>query len=147
AHRRAGHRMNAPVALPMRAPTGKPGIGLSFGLTWRLALRDLRGGLRGFYTFIACIALGVTAISAVGSLARSLADGLAREGRVILGGDVAFSLIQREATPAEQSFLATLGEVSTAATMRAMARTGDGRAALVEVKAVDGAYPLYGTAT
>jgi putative ABC transport system permease protein len=60
------------------------------GLTLRLALRELRGGLRGFYVFIACIALGVLAIAAVGSFAQSLADGLSRQGRMILGGDVAF---------------------------------------------------------
>ena len=104
----------------------------------------MRGGLRGFYVFIACIALGVMAIAGVGSLAASLADGLAREGRVILGGDVAFSLIQREASADERAFLAAQGRVSIAATMRAMARTADGRTALVEIKAVDAAYPLYG---
>ena len=38
------------------------------------------------------------AIAGVGSFARSLADGLAREGRVILGGDLSFTLIQREAS-------------------------------------------------
>jgi putative ABC transport system permease protein len=114
------------------------------GLTLRLALRELRGGLRGFYVFIACIALGVLAIAAVGSFAQSLADGLAREGRVILGGDEAFSLIQREASPAERAFLAARGDVSAVATLRAMARTADGQSALVEAKAVDAAYPLYG---
>ena len=66
-------------------------------LPLRFALREMRGGLRGFYVFIACIALGSMAIAGVGSLAASLADGLAREGQVILGGDLAFSLIQREA--------------------------------------------------
>jgi putative ABC transport system permease protein len=111
----------------------------------RLALRDLRGGLRGFYVFIACIALGVAAIAGVGSFADSLGDGIARQGRVILGGDVAFSLIQREASPAEKAFLAAHGEVATAATLRAMARAGNARMALVELKAADGAYPLYGT--
>lgn len=35
-------------------------------LAFRYALRELRGGLRGFYVFIACIALGVMAISGVG---------------------------------------------------------------------------------
>src|SRR4051812_5485607 len=115
-------------------------------LPLRLALRELRAGLRGFAVFIACIALGVMAIAGVGSFARSLADGLAREGRVILGGDLAFSLIQREASPAERTFLDTKGTVSAAATLRAMARTNDGRSALVELKAVDAAYPLYGTA-
>ena len=110
----------------------------------RLAMRELRGGVRGFGVFIACIALGVTAIAGVGSFSQGLVDGLAREGRSILGGDLSFVLIQREATPAERAFLAEQGEVSAAATLRAMARTADGRATLVEVKAVDDAYPLYG---
>ena len=132
--------MNAPVNLSMPATSGGAGAGLTF----RLALRELRGGLRGFYIFIACIALGVAAIAAVGSFAGGLAEGLAREGRVILGGDVAFSLIQREISTTERAFLASRGELSSAATMRTMVRTSDGRAALVELKAVDGAYPFYG---
>ena len=111
----------------------------------RFALRELRGGLRGFYVFIGCIALGVMAIAGVGSFARSLTDGLAREGRVILGGDLSFSLIHREATAPERAFVDRSGKVSAAATMRAMARTADDRLALVEIKAVDAAYPLYGT--
>src|SRR5438105_9997378 len=113
-------------------------------LPLRLALRELRGGVRGFYVFIACIALGVMAIAGVGSVAASLSDGLAREGRTLLGGDVAFSLIQREAKPDEVAFLRSRGAVSVAATLRAMARHGDGRPALVELKAVDGNYPMLG---
>ena len=115
-------------------------------LPLRFALREMRSGLRGFYVFIACIALGAMAIAGVGSLAASLADGLARQGRVILGGDLAFSLITRQASPQELDFLKSHGDVSSAATLRAMARTADGRATLVEIKAVDGAYPLFGEA-
>jgi putative ABC transport system permease protein len=113
-------------------------------LALRFALRELRGGLRGFYVFIACIALGVMAIAGVGSVASSLSEGLAREGRTLLGGDAAFSLMQREAKPDEIAFLRSRGEVSVAAKLRAMARTGDGRLALVELKAVDGIYPMLG---
>ena len=113
-------------------------------VTLRFALRELRHGLRGFGVFIACIALGVAAIAGVGSFARSLGDGLAREGRVILGGDIAFSLSQRETTSTERAFLERHGEVSAAATLRAMARTEDDASALVEIKAVDRAYPLFG---
>jgi putative ABC transport system permease protein len=116
-------------------------------LPLRFALRELRGGLRGFYVFIACIALGVMAIAGVGSVAASLSEGLAREGRTLLGGDVAFSLIQREAKPDEVAFLRSRGEVSVVATLRAMARTGDGRLALVELKAVDDSYPTLGQLT
>ena len=113
-------------------------------LPLRLAFRELRGGLSGFYVFIGCIALGVMAIAGVGAVAASLSGGLAREGRVILGGDMAFSIIHREADATERAFLDRQGRVSLAATMRAMARTPDGRDALVEMKAVDGAYPLTG---
>src|SRR5437870_8164735 len=85
-------------------------------LPLRFAARELRGGLRGFYVFIACIALGVMAIAGVGSVASGLADGLAHEGRVILGGDLAFSLSLREAGAAERAFLDAQGLVSRAAT-------------------------------
>ncbi len=114
-------------------------------LPLRFAARELRGGLRGFYVFIACTALGVMAIAGVSSLAAGLAEGLAREGRVILGGDLAFTLSMRSANAEERAFLDRQGAVSLAATMRAMARTQDGRTTLVEVKAVDGNYPLYGS--
>ena len=113
-------------------------------LPLRLALRELRGGLRGFLVFIACIALGVMTIAAVGSFARGLTDGLAREGRTILGADIAFSLLHREASADERAFLQRQGTLATAATMRAMARDGE-RSALVELKAVDAPYPHYGT--
>jgi len=113
-------------------------------LPLRFALREMRSGLRGFYVFVACIALGTMAIAGVGSLASSLADGLARQGRIILGGDISFSLTQREATSRELDLMRAQGTVSTAATLRAMARLPDGSASLVEIKAVDDAYPLLG---
>ncbi|WP_398472557.1 ABC transporter permease, partial [Tardiphaga sp.] len=120
------------------APTRGPSLAL------RYALREMRSGLRGFYVFIACIALGVLAIAGVGSVAASLSDGLAREGRTLLGGDAAFSLMQREAKPEELAFLRQRGDVSVAATLRGMVRASDGNLALVEMKAVDGAYPMLG---
>ena len=110
----------------------------------RLALRDLRGGLRGFGIFLACIALGVTAIVGVGSVSRSLSDGLAREGRTILGGDVSFSLINRQMSAEELAFLQARGKVAEIGLLRAMARRSDGEPALVEIKAVDAAYPMAG---
>ena len=113
-------------------------------LLLRLSLRDLRGGLRGFTAFIACLALGVMTIAGVGSLAQSLTEGLARGGRAILGGDVSFTLPLRQAKANELAFLARQGDLTVTAAMRALARTDDGRTALVELKAVDQRYPLYG---
>src|ERR1043165_5646738 len=119
----------APVNSTARPPTGtgsKPREPMSIALehkpvnalALRYALRELRGGLRGFYVFIACIALGVMAIAGVGSVAASLSEGLTREGRTLLGGDIAFSLIQREAKPEEVAFLRARGQLSVAAALR-----------------------------
>jgi len=114
-------------------------------LTVRLALRELRAGLGGFAVFLACIALGVAAIAGVASISRSLSDGLGREGRRILGGDLAYNLINREATEAERQALSREGRLDVVASLRAMAVAGSGDAALVELKAVDPAtYPAAG---
>src|SRR5438270_5699709 len=128
----------------MTIPLEAAGHSRASSLALRYALRELRGGLRGFYVFIACIALGVLAIAGVGSVVASLSEGLAREGRTLLGGDVAFVLFQREAKPDEIAFLRSRGEVSVTATLRGMARASDGRLALVEMKAVDSSYPMLG---
>ncbi|MBB3391276.1 putative ABC transport system permease protein [Rhizobium sp. BK275] len=115
-------------------------------LAFRLALRELRGGLKGFYIFLACIALGTAAIAAVNSVSQSITDTIASQGQELLAGDVRFELNNREATPEEMNFLRGLGEVSVSTGLRSMARKPDGSdQALVEVKAVDEAYPLYGT--
>jgi putative ABC transport system permease protein len=131
----------------MLAPAAKADPFAAIGLALRFTWREVRGGLRGFGVFIACITLGVMTIAGVGSVAASLADGLAAAGRVILGGDVAFTLIQRQASESERAFFDAHGKVSVVALLRAMARTSDGRSTLVEVKAVDGAYPLFGAVT
>lgn len=116
-------------------------------LSLRLALRELRGGMTGFYVFIACIALGSMAIAAIGTLSAALQSATSREGGVLLGGDVEARLVHRQATGEERSFLASKGRVSEVATLRSMGRLLDGSSqALVQVKAVDGVYPLYGAA-
>ncbi|MGH6982256.1 MAG: ABC transporter permease, partial [Stellaceae bacterium] len=114
-------------------------------LPLRWALRELRGGLRGFGIFLACLALGVAVIAGVGSVAASVAAGLAVNARALLGGDVELHLVHRTATDAERAFMRRSGAVSRVAEMRAMARSADGEnVALIELRAVDDAYPLYG---
>jgi len=130
----------APLATGRRA-----GGGTGLGLAFTMAMRDLRGGMRGFAVFLACLAIGVGAIACVLSLSRALEEGVASEGRVILGGDVALSQIHRPAAPADLAFLRANGRVSETASLRAMARAGDSAPALVEIKAVDAAYPLFGS--
>ncbi|MBX9930957.1 MAG: ABC transporter permease [Methylobacterium sp.] len=130
--------------LPRALPANLPARASRLPLTLRLALRELRGGLSGFAVFLACIALGVAAIAGVASIAGSLTDGLGREGRRILGGDLTYSLINRSATPSERAALDAQGRVSVVTTLRAMALAGDNGAALVELKAVGADYPAVG---
>ncbi|MQW86643.1 ABC transporter permease [Sinorhizobium saheli] len=115
-------------------------------LALRLALREMRGGLRGFYIFLACIALGTAAIAGVNSLSQSISATIASRGQELLAGDIRFELDNRLATAEERAFLDGLGQLSVSSGLRSMARLADGsNQALVELKAVDGDYPLYGT--
>jgi putative ABC transport system permease protein len=112
----------------------------------RLALREMRGGLRGLKLLAVCLFLGVAALSGIGSLSRALGEGLLSDGRAILGGDVELRLTQRRATPDEWRAFTREGRVSEQIEMRAMTgRPGSGMRVLVELAGVDGAYPLYGT--
>jgi putative ABC transport system permease protein len=112
---------------------------------WRLARRELRGGLKSLRIVLACLALGVAAITAVGTLRAATEAGLQADGARLLGGDVEVRVTQRPLTAEARAWAeargATLSEV---AEMRAMAIAPDGERNLVELKAVDAAYPLYG---
>jgi len=114
-------------------------------LAFRIARRELRGGLRGLRIVLACLALGVAAITAVGTLRASVDAGLAADGARILGGDVEIASPYRPLGEAPRAWLAARGaRMSEVVTLRAMAVADSGQRMLVEVKAVDGAYPLYG---
>ncbi len=122
---------------------------MSLRLAGRMARRELRGGLRGFRVFLACLALGVAAIAAVGSVRQAIQTGLTQEGAALLGGDAQLEFTYRFADDQERAWMdqAALA-VSEIVDFRSMAVTGDGADAergLTQVKAVDDAYPLLGT--
>lgn len=122
-----------------------PPIKMPGRLAFTIARRELRGGLRGFRIFLLCVALGVGAISGVGSLSDALVDGLRRDGRLLIGGDVELRLSHQPADAAQLAYLQAAGHVSLAIEMRSMARRLDGRQrGLIELKGVDRQYPLYG---
>ena len=121
----------------------------TLSLAARLARRELRGGLAGFRIFFACLVLGVAAIAGVGSLADAMLAGMASQGSVLLGGDVSVQLVHRETTPQEHAFLAQHGKVSEIAMLRGMGYAikhgAEAERQLIEIKAIDHAYPLYGS--
>ena len=119
--RRPEARAHARCPPRLAAASGGP---RSLPLTLRLALRELRGGLRGFGIFLACIALGVAAIAGVASIARSLTEGLAAGRPHDSRRRHGLFADPREANAGERDFLdgARKGVVD-----RLHARHGDGR--------------------
>ncbi|UFN50387.1 FtsX-like permease family protein [Roseomonas sp. OT10] len=124
------------------APAG-PASSLAMG--WAFARRELRGGVKGLRIVLACLALGVAAIAAVGTLRAATEAGLAADGARILGGDLEVQMSYRPLPDSARAWIAGRGAaLSEVVEMRAMAVAPSGERTLVELKAVDGAYPLYG---
>ncbi|MAU19634.1 MAG: glycosyl transferase family 1 [Martelella sp.] len=118
---------------------------LNLLLALKFALREMRGGLSGFYIFLACIALGVAAIAAVNSVSDAVNAGIAERGREILAADIRFERDNEPLSGEALAYIEALGPTSQSVTMRSMTRLPDGSdQSLAEIKAVDGAYPLYG---
>ncbi|MEO0669169.1 MAG: FtsX-like permease family protein [Pseudomonadota bacterium] len=124
---------------------------MSLATSARFAARELRGGLRGFRIFLACLALGVAAIAAVGSVRAAIEAGLEREGSALLGGEAELDFTYRFASDDEWAWMRDVADaVSEIADFRSMAVVDgpDGpERGLTQIKAVDDAYPLIGTVT
>lgn len=121
----------------------------AWALAGRFALRELRGGLKGFRIFLACLALGVAAVSGVGTLAAAIAESLRGKAQVLLGGDMDIAVSSYALDPA---IVADIGRDAEAVAMvrelRALAAAEkSGRRTLVELKAISPAYPLFGEVT
>ncbi|MHC8510121.1 MAG: ABC transporter permease [Rhodospirillales bacterium] len=115
-------------------------------LAFAIARRELRGGLKGFRIFLACLALGVAAVAGVGSLAAAINGGLRADGQTLLGGDVSLRTTHKPITAEQRAWLdAKTERLAATVEMRANAfSVKDNGRRLVELKAVDGAYPLFG---
>jgi putative ABC transport system permease protein len=117
----------------------------SLALGARLARRELRGGVRGLRIVLTCLALGVAAIAAVGTLRAATDAAFVADGARILGGDAEVHITQRRMPDAARAWIAARGgTLSEVVGMRAMAVAPSGERMLVELKAVDDRYPLYG---
>ena len=121
---------------------------MSLRLAARFARREMRGGLRGFRLLLACLALGVAALAAVGTVRAAIEAGLEAEGAALLGGDAELDFTYRFASADERDWMAARAtRVSEIVEFRSMAVKGRGdtsERALTQVKAVDDLYPLIG---
>ena len=121
---------------------------MSLLLAARFARRELRAGLSVFRILIACLALGVAAIAAVGSVRSALVEGLSSEGATLLGGDAEAEFTYRFAEPTERAWLESISQkISEVVDFRSMIVVEGAQEqdySLTQIKAVDTAYPLMG---
>lgn len=116
-------------------------------VAWRIARRELRGGLKGFLTFLICLAVGVAAVAAVGLINASVVATIEKDARALLGGDVVLDNVNLPIPPESLRELIPAGAPTvTTARTNAMVTSPNGRHVAVSLKAVDDAWPLAGEA-
>jgi len=122
---------------------------MSFRTASKFARRELRGGLKGFRVFLACLTFGVAAIAAIGTVRSAIETGLQREGAALLGGDAEIEFTYRFASDPEMAWMtATASTISEIADFRSMVvvdRDGQLERGLTQIKAIDTIYPLVGS--
>lgn len=118
---------------------------LALAFVW--ARRELRAGLRGFWVFLACLALGVGAIAGVGAVSQAVQEALLRDARALAGGDVVVRTSYQPAASEQVTFMRETSQaLSQGLEMRVMAGGADAtERRLAELKAVDRAYPVAGS--
>lgn len=127
-----------------------PGVSAAF--VARMAARELRSSWRRLAFFFLCIAVGVAAIVALRSVIQSVRATLAGQARSMLAADMviasstALPADLRARIAAEQNG-GRVREVSEVTELLTMARSADPASTstrMVEMKAVDALFPLYG---
>lgn len=120
---------------------------------FNMAWRETRGAWRHFAYFLVCIAIGVGALTGVSLFSTQVERAVTKEARGLLGGDLEIRL-SRLISPSGQSVLDKLTErgivrthVSELVAMAAKAESSGGGqpTQIIEIKAVESQYPLYGT--
>jgi putative ABC transport system permease protein len=119
----------------------------------RMALREIRASWQRLLFFFICIAVGVASIVAIRSVIQSVRQGLTQEARAMTGGDV----VVRSDRPLGDAIRAAVARertsgrvamVSEAVELATMVRpAGVPTTRMVELRAVQPAFPLYGTLT
>ena len=119
-----------------------------------MAVREVRASWQRLLFFFVCIAVGVASIVVIRSVIQSVRRGMTQESRTLTGGDIVIrsnspfsarvtGVIDREQRGGRISAVSHATEIAT------MVRPGDGRVTtkMVELKAVETQFPLYGTLT
>jgi putative ABC transport system permease protein len=112
-----------------------------------LVKAELGHGILGLRLFMTCVAIAGAMLGLIWLMSSGLSQAMQDNARRILGGDVAVTVVNAPLDQAVEDALGQVGRVSKVVELRSTARTGeeaDARRITVELKAVDGAYPLFG---
>jgi putative ABC transport system permease protein len=121
----------------------------------RMAAREIRSSWHRLLFFFVCIAVGVAAIIALRSVIQSVRAGMSRQAQVLIASDILLTSNREftgkvlETIAAEQRS-GRIGVVSRATEIPTMVRPADPSKAvarMVELRAVERDFPLYGTLT
>ena len=123
----------------------------------RMVGRELRASWRRLIFFFVCIAIGVASIVAIRSVVQNVRAGLTRETRALTGADVVISstrpfppnvlaAVERERAAGRVTLVSEAVETPTMV-RPAVASAGTPIARMVELRAVQQAFPLYGSFT
>ena len=123
---------------------------MSFRLLLTLLRRELRGAQSRVLFFVACLAVGVAAVVAVAGLADSVQGAMQSEARPMLAADVAVTsrrMLPEALDQVPPELVAEQAELRVFTTMVSAVEQQEGviDSILVELKAVEGPYPFYGT--
>ena len=120
---------------------------------FKMAWRETRAAWRHFIYFLVCIAVGVGALVAVSLFGAHVERAVTKEARGLLGGDLEVRW-SRPASPGSQQVLSSLADrqisVTHVSELVAMAAKIEGPnekdrpTQIIELKAVEPHYPLYG---
>jgi putative ABC transport system permease protein len=119
-----------------------------------MALREIRASWKRLLFFFVCIAIGVGSIVALRSVIQNVRGALARETRTLIASDILLSSntplpADVRALVAREAKAGRVAETTDAVEIATMVRPADGRpvARMVELRAVQAAFPFYGTLT
>ena len=121
----------------------------------RMAMREVRASWQRLLFFFVCIAVGVASIVVIRSVIQSVRRGMTSESRALTGGDIVVrsnnpftprvtGVIEREQRTGR---IATVSHAIEIATMVRPGETSRVATKMVELKAVESQFPLYGTLT
>jgi putative ABC transport system permease protein len=116
------------------------------GWTWTMALREARGSRRKLLLFSSSVVLGIAALVAINSLARTLEESVDVQAKVLLGADLVVSA-RDPFTVDDEKILATVpGESARETSFSSMLYfPGTQTSRLVQVRALSGNFPFYGS--